>query len=350
MMGKVWRSHVVRVLAYFLLVAALLAAFWMAFPAVRPLMEVLGGDGQAMQQFDQAISSQGSGYAGGESLLVYGLLSALAILATLVFGPPLAWTYMVTKRQEGYEQTFVQMLIMLPVVVAAVVRVVQGDLALAFALAGIVAAVRFRTTVKDLKNAVFAFASIGIGLASGTGNWMLAGLFSLIFCLVVYGLWTTDIGGVREMISSASRPMRLSEALVPGETHKSIVVGSREYARYLEGEELDGTIVHARHLARFVSADALKSKSKYDTMMVVYADNPEAVPGLLSEPLKRFTSRHSQMDILEGPNESVALIYLLRLEDEADVGEFLEALGCDEDGVIKAAELKAIGGLRSQIT
>jgi len=48
-----------------------------------------------------------------------------------------------------------------------VVLIVRDSVALAFSLAGIVAAVRFRNTLRDTKDAVYIFLAIAVGLAAG---------------------------------------------------------------------------------------------------------------------------------------------------------------------------------------
>src|SRR5688572_13376017 len=87
---------------------------------------------------------------------------ALAVTAAFVLAVPVAWTYMWTRRKKGYRQSVVQSLVLLPVVVAGVVVLVKSNVALAFALAGIVAAVRFRTSLDDSKDAVFIFFATGL--------------------------------------------------------------------------------------------------------------------------------------------------------------------------------------------
>src|SRR3989442_13684879 len=74
---------------------------------------------------------------------------------------------MVTKRRSGYDQSVVQTVIILPMTVAGTVILVQNSLALAFALAAIVAAVRFRNTLKDNKDAVYIFLALTVGVPSG---------------------------------------------------------------------------------------------------------------------------------------------------------------------------------------
>src|SRR2546430_8006441 len=77
---------------------------------------------------------------------------------------------MLTKQRQGYDPSVVQTVILLPVAVAGIVAVVQNSLVLAFSLAGLAAAVRFRNTLKDSKDAVYIFVAMGVGLAGGGGG------------------------------------------------------------------------------------------------------------------------------------------------------------------------------------
>ncbi len=83
------------------------------------------------------------------------LMAIIASLAAIVNCLPVAWTYMFTRQKKGYQQTIVHTLILLPVVVAVVATIVRSSAALAFSLAGIVAAVRFRVALEDSRDAVF---------------------------------------------------------------------------------------------------------------------------------------------------------------------------------------------------
>jgi len=73
---------------------------------------------------------------------------------------------------------------------------VQNSYSLAFALAGIVAAVRFRNTLKDTKDAVYIFLAIGVGLAAGVQNLDVALIMSVLFNITILGLWITNFGNV----------------------------------------------------------------------------------------------------------------------------------------------------------
>lgn len=275
----------------------------------------------------------------------------LALLAAVAFSAPVVWIYTVIMRQEGYDRSFVRMMTALPVVVAGVVQVVRGDLALAFALAGIVAAVRFRTTVKDLQNAVFAFAAIGIGLASGTENLLLAGALALVVCHLAYVMWRLNIGDVEPSLELGHGGIRLSEALVPGESHRPVVIGDREAPEMVHAEDLEDLSGSIERLADYVSADALRRKKKYNTLMLVYTDDEEAAKEKVEPILDEHTDRWVFVDrISQNGSELPALEYLLRLKKDVDVGKMVDRLGCADDALLRAAELKPIKGLRRRLT
>ena len=69
----------------------------------------------------------------------------LAFAVTL----PITWVYAWTHSSKKYSQSFVQTLLVIPVAISLVVFLVKGSLALAFSLAGIVAAVTFRLSLKS---------------------------------------------------------------------------------------------------------------------------------------------------------------------------------------------------------
>ena len=110
-----------------------------------------------------------------------GALGAIAMAGALAIMVPVTWIYMVTRQHRGYDESVVHTLLILPVAVTGIVVIVQNSLALAFSLAGIVAGVRFRTTLDDTKDAVYVFLAIGVGLASGIQALGLAMVLSLFF-------------------------------------------------------------------------------------------------------------------------------------------------------------------------
>ena len=122
-------------------------------------------------------------------------LTLFAVLGAVALALPVAGIYMHTRRLQ-YDPSIVQTMIVLPIVVAGVVLVVKNSLALAFALAGIVAGVRFRQKLDDPKDAVYVLLSLGLGLAAAVQALDIALAVSLAFNVVVLGLWRFDPGTI----------------------------------------------------------------------------------------------------------------------------------------------------------
>ena len=120
--------------------------------------------------------------------------AAVAMLGALALMCPVAWMYMRTKPKANYDASLVQTVIVLPVVIAGVVLIVRDSVALAFSLAGIVAAVRFRNTLRDTKDAVYIFLAIAVGLAAGVQAFAVGFVVSVIYVAVVLVLWRFDVG------------------------------------------------------------------------------------------------------------------------------------------------------------
>jgi hypothetical protein len=108
-----------------------------------------------------------------------------SLLMALIFSLPLAWVYTLTKDEEGFDPGLVHTVVVLSMVVTAVMIVIGNELARAFSLAGVVAAVRFRSTLDDARDAVYLFIAIAIGMACGTRAYHIAVWLSLAMSLTL---------------------------------------------------------------------------------------------------------------------------------------------------------------------
>src|SRR4051812_48617551 len=131
----------------------------------------------------------------GQSLfwLVVALIGAL--LASL----PVSWVYMAVRSGDEYDQSLVNTIIVLPMVVTGIVIIVQNSLALAFSLAGIAGAVRFRNSLKSSGDALFILLAVAIGLSAGIGAVELAAVVTIAFNYCILALWMTEFGERRGM-------------------------------------------------------------------------------------------------------------------------------------------------------
>jgi len=119
---------------------------------------------------------------------------ALASIGALILTVPVSWAYFITSRARRIDQSFLQTIIILPVVVTGIAMIVLNSLALAFSLAGIVAAVRFRFSLSQPSDAMYIFVAIGIGLSSGIGALGVAAVISAAFVFATLIIWKLEYG------------------------------------------------------------------------------------------------------------------------------------------------------------
>ena len=163
----------------------------------------------------------------------------VAMLAAVLLSLPVAWVYLVTRSKRGYQQSVVQLLIVLPAVVAGIVIMVKYSLALAFSLAGIVAAVRFRNNLDDSKDAVYVFLATGIGLAAAV-NLPVALVLSIGFNATVLVLYYTDFGQAPVEFDGRLADRRLKRARQLARTGTFVARMDDEVLRNMTREQLEG--------------------------------------------------------------------------------------------------------------
>ena len=108
-----------------------------------------------------------------------------ALTGALIVMVPLRWVYKEEILKKTWSGEVAASLLLLPLVVTAIVYVVKFSLPLAFALTGIFAGVRYRTTLKSQSDALFTFACIGVGLSAGTRSLGIGLLLATFFALTM---------------------------------------------------------------------------------------------------------------------------------------------------------------------
>jgi hypothetical protein len=204
-----------------------------------------------------------------------------------------------------------------------VVLVVKNSLALAFALAGIVAGVRFRQKLDEPEQAVYVLLALGIGLAAGVQALDVALVMSMVFTVVVVTLWRYDLGD----IFAGGRGSQLTI----GDT--SLLTPSVGDARR-EVQKRDAAV-----------DDGLKPGG----MLVILARNPEAVRRGLETVLGRLASQWRIGDPVPGqPGEPTRIEIPLQLKDDCEPAELIAELETRLLDQITAAEYIPFGGLADE--
>ena len=180
--------------AYFVGLYLLLLLFSWLLPGYSQHLPIGGlqelanaAGGSDLEQFERLMEPAPTGSNSAMALL-------LAIAGAVLVIVPVSWVYFITTRTKQVDRSFAQTIVVLPVVVTAIAMIVQHSLALAFSLAGVVAAVRFRFALEEPAHALYVFAAIAVGLGAGTGSVDIAFVLSIGFVFVNLLLWRLDYG------------------------------------------------------------------------------------------------------------------------------------------------------------
>ena len=185
----------VQITAYYLIIALVIFVALKIWPGLRGYLPI-GGVEQLISQPAknplQASEAVRAAHVANFGQSVFWLV--VAIIAAIVVSLPVSWVYMAVRGGEEYDQSLVNTIIVLPMVVTGIVIIVQNSLALAFSLAGIAGAVRFRNSLKSSGDALFILLAVGTGLAAGIGAIELAAVISIAFNYRFAMLWITEYG------------------------------------------------------------------------------------------------------------------------------------------------------------
>ncbi len=197
----------VRLIVYFILFFGATALIVSSWPESVQFLPIGGHDvldSFSVESVTDLLQPPG-GTQGATNELTYDLLSIsdvfraslflfLHLAGTVLLMIPLTWTYMSAKQEIGYHKSFVRALIVLPICAATIVLLIQDSLALAFGLAALVAAVRFRVALAEAIDGIFIFAAICVGLSAGVGYLGIATVMTVFFCFASLVLWQLDYG------------------------------------------------------------------------------------------------------------------------------------------------------------
>ncbi len=178
---------------YYAFWTGLMAFLLTRFPAVVDVFPI-GGIGELAEIGGESFEPI---YSSAEHTLVTpdaAVKLAFASLGAAILIIPVSWVYFITSRDKNIDQSFVQTIVIMPIVVTGISMIVMNSIALAFSLAGIVAAVRFRFTLTRPSHAMYIFCAISIGLGSGIGAIAVAMVISMSFVYANLIIWKLEYG------------------------------------------------------------------------------------------------------------------------------------------------------------
>ena len=324
---RLWDNLAARTVGYYLILLGLLALVWpyLPGPGKALLLEPAGPNVPGLEFGRSGLVQTAAETGVGPIGEMYSAAVAMCVAALLTL--PVAWLYILTRQKKGFRQSVVHTLIILAVVVGGVVVLVKNSLALAFSLAGIVAAVRFRNTLEDSKDAVYIFVATAVGLAAAVAP-PVALAISLIYNTIILMLWYTDFGRTSAMFEGAMAEQRLEAAREFAGRQSSFVTKlDEEVLKSLSPEQLDVIAERARKRRGQAAPDAEEEpEPDFDVLLRVRtrsaADARRAVEPVLGEQLKkwRFSGMVPEADGI------VVLEYAVRLRKKMTPNTLRDAL------------------------
>ena len=292
---RLWDNLAARTIGYYIVLLGSVAALWQSVPSLHGLLLAPAGSIPILDQLSRsgAAAALASAQPLGPFTQMAHVAAAMAVAALLAL--PVAWLYILTRRKKGFRQSVVHTQIVLPVVVAGVVVLVKSSLALAFALAGIVAAVRFRNTLEDSKDAVYIFLATALGLAAGVDP-PVALAISGIYNTIILLLWYTDFGRTAAVFEGTIAEQHLAQARqFAGRQSSFITKLDDEVLKALSAEQLDVLADRAQQRRREAGEDDKgddEAEPNFDVLLRVRTRDPEparrSVEAVLQERLKKW--------------------------------------------------------------
>jgi hypothetical protein len=342
-LARISEDPVVRVAAYYVLLASATALVWQIFPGLGAVFsaERLDAVSATTSQSDPLLEALGASAPALDPPVALAVTTALCMIGAFFLMLPVSWVYILTRQKKGFRQSVVQTLIILPIVVAGVVLLVKNSIALAFSLGGIVAAVSFRNTLRDTKDAVYIFLAIGVGLAAGVQVMSAAAVMSFLFNVIVLIFWYTDFGRAPAHLEGPRAARRLERSLaLANRTGAFVAQLDREILKSMSPEQLQALASRAR---RRVGEGANsgpkppKAPKPLDTVVRVQTADPEnarpQIEAVLASQVKEWRFSATQRDAAG----SAVLEYRVRLRKSVPAsvltGELRSRLGPRATGV-----------------
>jgi uncharacterized membrane protein YhiD involved in acid resistance len=264
-----------------------------------------------------------------------------ALLLSFIFTLPIAWVYTLTKDEENFDPSLAQTIVVLAMVVTGVMVVISNELARAFSLAGVVAAVRFRNTLQDTKDAIYVFIAVAIGMGCGTRVFHIAVWLSVIMSLTMYLLWKYQFG----------KSLRQASTIVSGgkgkkEVQKLYATTSAEALQHLERElEQQVRLIQWADMR----ADQEKGKKKPNAALIIESSDAYQAIAEVDKVLDNYGGRWQLANITSNAPGRSTLEYVGRLPKEVTPATLIDTIQQNGSSCIVEVAFRSLKGLKSPL-
>ena len=334
-----------RLLAYYVILGIVIFLLGRFFPESTELLLGKGADAAKPIADTEALLKDGLASApategstfGKESLAYLAGSTTLMLIGTILLMMPVSWVYMSARQVPGHSQAVVQTLIILPLVVAGIVLIVRDSLALAFSLAGVVAAVRFRTNLRDTRDVVFIFLSIAVGFAAGVQTLAIGAVLTIVFNLVMLFTWRYGYGRNVLTPTAASQWEGPLNSLAEQSDHDA--VPDRDLVLSLTPEKAE---VLAERFGRVSEALGGKTKKpRYTAVLSITSDHVAEAQRLVEKVLDEKAKRWKLDEVVTHTGKPSEIYYMLRLKKPVTRDDFITAIRTEAGDRIQMADLES---------
>ena len=333
-----------RLIAYYAILFSALVILLVLYPASQALL--MDGDAVTATVSPQllqdglngpGIVAQAVGPGSLGELLINTLLVIVGIVALML---PVTWVYMSARRVAGHDQSVVQTLLILPIVVAGIVLIVQNSLALAFSLAGVVAAVRFRTTLNDTRDVVFIFLAIGVGFAGGVHMLAIGTIISVAFNMVTLLTWQYDFGrNVLQPTAASHWSEPLKELARTGNGNgNGTGVPDRDVMLALTPKKAEALSKRIDRVRAVLGPS--KNKPRYNSVLSITSDKVSEAQVTLQKVLNKFTKRWVLDEVVTNVGKASEVYYLVRLGKSVTRDDLITAIRAKAGDRVSDVELE----------
>jgi hypothetical protein len=311
---------IVRLVVYYAVTVLVVAGLFRVFPQIGEyqVAERMRSTDSASLTLDSSPKSGTKTETGQTALSLLSPERSVPILLALVTAflvtLPLTWVYRWTRPRMRYSQAFAHTLLVVPIAIALVVFLVKGSLPLAFSLAGIVGALRFRTSLNEPMDAVYMFMVIGTGLAAGVQLLAVAFLASLFFNAVALMVWRTDFGAQPAIIDG----WRIVQ---PDETGQLLGVSGVATPQAETQESQEG------------------QKNPYNAKLRVHTTQVEAAQRATIPILEAYAKRWKIKQVVQQEDGTSVVEFDLRLKKTAELAAFIRQIEESETEYVNRVEL-----------
>lgn len=110
----------------------------------------------------------------------------LRIVLAAVISVAIYISYWYTHDGTVYSKKFNVSLVTLTILTATVMTVIGNNIALSLGMVGALSIIRFRTAIKDSRDTTYIFWAIVVGICCGVGDFVVAGVGSVVVFIVLF--------------------------------------------------------------------------------------------------------------------------------------------------------------------